>query len=145
MHSQFLSNSIRLPVPPLSPPGAWGRRVGVPSQGDPSPCRMNPLRPDCFGPSPPSIPLRPPLPCALLEGAGAGSRQVQGEERAEGRVVEMVAGWDRVREKGGPAQGPGWQMTPACRPNVPVGFLELEGPWTASMYVCSNQVSWDLP
>lgn len=44
-----------------------------------------------------------------------------------GKVEVMVAGWGRVRERGGPAPGPGWQMTPACRPNVPVGFLGVGG------------------
>lgn len=34
-------------------------------------------------------------------------------------MEEMAAGWGRVRD--GPAQGPGLQMTPVCRPNVP-GF-----------------------
>lgn len=48
---------------------------------------------------------------------------------------EMVAGWGRVRERGGPAQGPGWQMTPGCRPNVPVGFLEIKEEWTRSRNV----------
>lgn len=36
---------------------------------------------------------------------------------AEEKVV--VVGWDRVREREGPAPGPGWKMTPACRLNVP--------------------------
>lgn len=58
----------------------------------------------------------------------------------EGRVEEMVVGWGRVRERGGPAPGPGWQMTPACRPNVTVGFSELEEGWTGSKKVgmCSQ-------
>lgn len=38
-------------------------------------------------------------------------------------MEEMVVGWGRVRD--GPAQGPGLQMTPACRPNVPIGSLEM--------------------
>lgn len=96
---------------------------------------MSPLRPDCCEPSRLPFPLHPPLPCALLEGADAGSRQVQGEERVEVREEEMVAGWGRVRERGGPAQGPAWQMTPGCRPSVPVGFLELEEVWTRSREV----------
>lgn len=50
-------------------------------------------------------------------------------------MEEMVAGWGRVREREGPAPGPGWQMTPACRPNVPVGVLELEEAWTGSRKV----------
>lgn len=53
----------------------------------------------------------------------------------EVREEEMVAGWGRVRERGGPAQGPAWQMTPGCRPSVPVGFLELEEVWTRSREV----------
>lgn len=41
-----------------------------------------------------------------------------------GLMEEMVVvGWGRERE--GPAQGPGLQMTPVCRPNVPVGFCWL--------------------
>lgn len=32
-----------------------------------------------------------------------------------GSVEEMEVGWDRVRVRGGPAPGPGWKMTPACR------------------------------
>lgn len=39
-------------------------------------------------------------------------------------MEEMVAGWGRVRERDGPAQGPGLQMTPVCRPTVPVDFSE---------------------
>lgn len=39
----------------------------------------------------------------------------------------MVEGWGREREREGPAQGPGWQVTPACRPEVPQVVLELEG------------------
>lgn len=35
-----------------------------------------------------------------------------------GRVEETAVGKDRAREGGGPALGPGWQVTPACRPNV---------------------------
>lgn len=35
-------------------------------------------------------------------------------------MEEMVAGSGRARERrGGPAQGPGLQMTPACRSKVP--------------------------
>lgn len=34
-----------------------------------------------------------------------------------------MAGWGRAWWKGGPAPGSGWQMTPACRPSVPSGFL----------------------
>lgn len=46
-----------------------------------------------------------------------GSGLVQEEERAAESVEEMEVGWDRVRERerGGPAPGPGWKMTPACR------------------------------
>lgn len=44
-----------------------------------------------------------------------GSGLVQEEERAVESVEEMEVGWDRVRERGGPAPGPGWKMTPACR------------------------------
>lgn len=65
----------------------------------------------------------------LLEGAGWGLGPVQVEERVE----KMVVGWDRGRERGNPALGPGWQMTPACPPKVLVGLLvvgtETEG-WT---------------
>ena len=68
---------------------------------------MNPLKPDCRGPSPPPFLLHPPLPCALLEGADGGSGLVSGEERLGGRVEEMAAGWDRARERGSPAPGPG--------------------------------------
>lgn len=122
-----------LPVPPLSPPKALGRRADVPYRGDPSPCKMSLLRPDCCGASPPAFPLHPPQPCVLLEGAGGGRGPVQGEERVE----EMVVGWDRGRERDNPALGPGWQMTPACRPNVPVGLsvvgAEIEDGWQVGM------------
>lgn len=37
-----------------------------------------------------------------------------------GSMEEMVARLGRARERGGPAQGPGLQMTPVCRPNVQV-------------------------
>lgn len=37
-----------------------------------------------------------------------------------GSMEEMVAGLGRARERDGPAQGPGLQMTPVCRPNVQV-------------------------
>lgn len=51
----------------------------------------------------------------------------------------MVAGWDRGRERGNPAPGPGCQMTPVCRPNVPVGFAvvgtEIKEGWTRSRQV----------
>lgn len=55
-----------------------------------------------------------------------------------GRVEEMVVGWDTAR--GGPAPGPGWQMTPACRPNrsnagFPVVGEELEEGWSGSSRV----------
>lgn len=101
----------------LSPPAAWGRRAGVPSQEGPWPCRKSLLRPDCRGPSLPSFPRHLPLLCKLLEGANVGSGLVQEEERAVESVEEMEVGWDRVRvrERGGPAPGPGWKMTPACR------------------------------
>lgn len=50
-------------------------------------------------------------------------------------MEEMVAGWGRVTERGGPNPGPWWQKTPACRRKVPVGFLELEEKWTGSRKV----------
>lgn len=46
-------------------------------------------------------------------------------------MEEMVVGWDRARERGGPAPGPGWQMTPVCRLNVPEGLLVVGGGWEA--------------
>lgn len=45
-------------------------------------------------------------------------------------MEEMAAGLGRARERteGGPAQGPGLQMTPACRSKVPrVGSLGFGG------------------
>lgn len=55
-----------------------------------------------------------------------------------GRVEEMVVGWDTAR--GGPAPGPGWQMTPACRPNrsnagFPVVGEELAGLGAVELFV----------
>lgn len=38
-----------------------------------------------------------------------------------GNVVEMVVGWDRTGERGGPAPGPGRQMNPGCPPNDQAG------------------------
>lgn len=79
------------------------------------------MKPECREPSPPMSPLHPPTPCARLEGAGVGSRQVWGEERAAGRMGARVAGSGRVRERNDPAPGPGLQVTPACRHS---GFLK---------------------
>lgn len=109
-------NLFPVPVLVFSPPEVWGRRAGVPSRGDPSPCRRSPVKPERRRPSPPTSPLHPPTPCARLEGAGAGRRQLRGEERVAGRTGERGAGSGRVRERKGPAPGPGSQVTPACRP-----------------------------
>lgn len=127
LHVSFIQHLCFLVNPPLSPPATWGRRAGVPSRGDPLPCRKSHLKLDCCE-LPPLAFLHRPLPCALLEGTGGGPGLEQGEERVE----ETVVGWDRVRERGGPAPGPGWQMTPACRLKVTVGFPvggELEEVW----------------
>lgn len=110
-----------IPVPILSPPGVGGRRAGVPSRGDPSPCRRSPVKPESRQPPPPTSPLHPPTPCARLEGAGAGSGQARGEERAAGWTGARAVGWGRVRERKDPAPGPGLQVTPACRRS---GFLQ---------------------
>lgn len=108
MYFQFQS-------PFVSPPEVWGRRAGVPSRGDPSPCRRSPGKPGSHEPSPPMSPLHPPTPCARLEGAGVGSRQVRGEERVAGRMEARAAGSGRVRERKDPAPGPGSRVAPACR------------------------------
>lgn len=105
------------PVPIFSPPTVWGRRAGVPSRGDPSPCRRSPVKPECRERSPPTSPLHPPTPCARPGGAGAGPRRASGEERVEGWRGARVAAWGRGRGRGrnGPAPGPGSRVTPACR------------------------------
>lgn len=116
----ILLNSILLevffpaPVPIFSPPTVWGRRAGVPSRGDPSPCRRSPVKPECRERSPPTSPLHPPTPCAR-----PGSRRVSGEERVAGWWGARVVVWGRVRTRGrgrnGPAPGPGSREAPACR------------------------------
>lgn len=78
------------------------------------------MRPERREPSPPMPPLHPPTPCARLEGASVGSRQLRGEERVVERMGAKVAGSGRVRESNDPALGPGLQVTPACRHS---GFL----------------------
>lgn len=101
--------------PHFSPPTVWGRRAGVPSRGDPSPCRRSLVKPECREHFPPTSLLHPPTPCARLEGAGAGSRRVLGEERVAGCLGARVAVWGRVRERNDPAPGPGSRVAPACR------------------------------
>lgn len=47
----------------------------------------------------------------------------------------MAADWDRGRETGNPALGPGWQMTPVCRPEVPAGLAVSETEQAVVLYV----------
>lgn len=127
--------------PFLSPPAAWGQTAGVPSQGGPLLCRKSLLRLGCHWCSLQLFHLHPPVLSVLLGEAAVGSGPECWEAGMEGYVGEMEVGWDRARKRAGPVQGPGWQMTPACRLNVAVLCLLLSGcrPKSRSRLHCGLQ------
>lgn len=61
-------------------------------------------------------------------------------------VEATEAAWDRVRKTGGPAPGPEWQVTPACRPEVLEGFpIGGAGTGGAAGQVVSSTGAFVLP
>lgn len=75
-----------------------------------------------------------------------GSGLALKEERLRVTVEATEAAWDRVRKTGGPAPGPEWQVTPACRPEVLEGFpIGGAGTGGAAVQVVSSTGAFVLP